>query len=134
MQYVLVGFDAAQLADADALRPAYPREIVSQQIDDHHVFGAVLFAGQQFGFGRAVGGRIAGARPGALDRPRLDLAVEDLQEPFGRGADDLELAQVEVAGKRRRVAAPQPPVKRQASSRAAANSRCERFTWNASPA
>ena len=99
-----IRLDAAQLADADALGPAHPGEVVPQQIDDHHVFGAVLFAGQQLGLGRAVGGRIAGARPGALDRPRLDLAVENLQEPFGRSAQDLELARVEVAGKRRRIA------------------------------
>ena len=109
---MLVGLDAAELPDADAAGVAHPGKVVPHEIDDHHVLGAVLFAGQQLGLGGAVDGRIAGSRPRSLDRPRLDLAIRNAKESFGRGADDLEFAQIEVTGERRRVAAAQTEVQR----------------------
>ena len=59
----------------------------------------------------------------------------NLQKALGRGADDLELAQVEIAGKRGRIATPQSQVQAPPNrSRAGNNSRCARFTWKMSPA
>ena len=57
------------------------------------------------------------ARPGALDRPGLDLAVLHAQEALRRGAGDDEIAQVEVAGERRGVALAQPAVQLQRRQR-----------------
>ena len=53
-------------------------EVVAGEVDDHHVLGVVLAAGAQRGAG---GG-------GALDRPRLDVAVAHPQEALGRRRDD----------------------------------------------
>ena len=71
---------------------ADPREIVPQQVDDHHVLGPIFFACATR-FGRSVDGRIAGARPGSFDRPRLHLAGYRREKSLGRGAEDLKLAQ-----------------------------------------
>ena len=109
---VLVALQPAQLLHANAPRPADAAQIVPQEIDDHDVFGPILLAAAKFVGRPAVLCRVDGSRPGALDRPRLDGAGGHLQEPLGRGADDLEIAQVEIPGKRRRIAPPQPPVQR----------------------
>ena len=50
--------------------------------------------------------------PRALDRPRFDLALTNLQEAFGRRADDLKRPQIEIARERGRIALPQPQVQR----------------------
>ena len=46
--------EPAQPRDADRARPADPPEVVAQDVDDHHVLGPVLGAGQQLGRERPV--------------------------------------------------------------------------------
>ena len=46
--------EPAQARDADAPRPADPAEVVAQDVDDHHVLGAVLGARQQLARERPV--------------------------------------------------------------------------------
>ena len=72
----------AKLADIDRMRPADPREIVAQQIDDHHVLRPILLAAQQ---GLGLVAVLLGRRPpgpGSLDRAGLDPTVGQFQKPF----------------------------------------------------
>ena len=81
--------EAAEARDANGARPADPSEVVAQDVDDHHVLGAVLGAGQQLARERPVRGGVAPARAGALDRIGLDDAVRvDREERFGRGREE----------------------------------------------
>ncbi len=95
------------MTDAHAADAA---EIVAQQIDDHQILGAILLAGAQFGGERGIFGGIPAARPCALDRPRLDLAVAQRTgtAPARRTADAVSpnsRKAAKVAGLRRRSAA-----------------------------
>ena len=54
--------ERAQLGHRDAAVAADAREVVAQQVDDHHVLGAVLLAGRQLGRERVVLGRRAAPR------------------------------------------------------------------------
>src|SRR5262249_61049344 len=90
-----------------------PPQVVAEQIDDHHVLGPVLGAGEQLGDAGLVLRRSGAARPGALDRASLHRAVFDPEEPFRRGAGEDEIPQVEVAGEWRRVALTQAAVQLQ---------------------
>ena len=40
-------FEFAEFFDLDAAKFAHAAEIVAEQIDDHRVFGTVLFAGEK---------------------------------------------------------------------------------------
>ena len=42
--HVLVALHGAQLLDPHAFGLADPRQVIPQQVDDHHVFGPVLLA------------------------------------------------------------------------------------------
>lgn len=97
----------------DRTGPGHRPQVVAQQVDDHQVLGAVLLARRQLSPQRRVsrGGRAA--RPGALDRPRLDGAVRaDQQEPLGRAAQHRQIAEPQVCPVRHRLAPPQRPVGR----------------------
>ena len=122
--------EAAQARDADRARLADPAEVVAQDVDDHHVLGAVLGAGQQLAGERAVLGPVAAARPRALDRVAGDDAVRvDRQERLGRGATGAPAAgrspgdgpEVEVGREQRRVAGPQAAVARPTGRRRTAS-------------
>ena len=85
----------AELGRQHRVVAADPAQVVAQEIDDHHVLGPVLGAGQQLrAQPRILLGR-APARPRALDRPRLDLPPPQLQEPLRRRRRDRHLAEVE---------------------------------------
>ena len=62
---MLVRLQAAKLADPHALGPADPRQVVSQQVDDHDVLGPVLLAVAKFDLGRrsACGSPVRGRVP-----------------------------------------------------------------------
>mmetsp|Transcript_41925 Transcript_41925/g.132456 ORF Transcript_41925/g.132456 Transcript_41925/m.132456 type:complete len:441 (+) Transcript_41925:102-1424(+) len=134
-----VGFDGHQLWHADRADPADAAEVVSHEVDDHQVLGAVLRRSAQ---GLGIGGVELGRRPSRhrpFDRLRLDGAVgADAQETLGGGAADAEGAprgglplatlgrgggsegrQVEVqeGGVRRRVDAAQGEVQRERGGR-----------------
>ena len=112
MLHELGDFQPAQFADDDAFRPADARQIVPQQIDDHHVFGGVLFALPEFVASEQIGLWTGSPAARAFDRSGFDLSSDDLQEPFGRSDENLEFAEVEIAGKRGRVSPPEPLVER----------------------
>ena len=76
-------FQFGQLLDLDTAQPAHPAQVVAQKVDDHQVFGLVLFAFEQVAgqLGIFAGGPAPG--PGSLDRPGRDMAAEcQFQEPF----------------------------------------------------
>ena len=97
--------DRAVLAD--------PAEVVAPEVDEHHVLGALLRVGEQR-LGLAAILLLGGAaRVGAGDRPRLDPAPADLDQRLGRGAGDLEVAELEEVHVGRRVDRAQAAVDRE---------------------
>ena len=84
----------AQVGHGHRAGRADPPEVVADQVDDHHVLGAVLV--QQVRRGAA----------GALDRAGLDGPAVAAQEQLRRRGDDLDAVrgQADRAGVRRRVA------------------------------
>ena len=101
-----------ELGDADRARAAHPREVVPQQIHDHHVLGAVLLA---LGQGAAQRGVVHGTEPagaGSLDRPGLHVAAVfiEAEKPLGRGAHHLQPVEAQVRGKGRGIPAAEPPI------------------------
>ena len=107
--------------------PAHAADVVSAEVDQHQVLGALLGVGEQLGLeARVVGlGRAAAARPGNGQHERSALgpvAVRegprvDAGQHFGAGADEREVAlglvqpvDVEVEQVRARVDLPQRAV------------------------
>ena len=74
-----------EFIDAHRAGLAHAPEIVALQIDQHHVFRALLrMRGQLRHFGQ-VTVRIAAARPRASDGPRIDTPVTgDAHQPLRR--------------------------------------------------
>ena len=95
-----VGLDLHQPLDVHAAVLAHAPEVVAAEVDEHHVLGALLLVGEQLGGDRGV---VLAARPGAGDRARGDVAAVDRQQRLGRGADDLEVLEVEEVHVRARV-------------------------------
>ena len=130
-------FQAAQPRDPDRAGLAHAAEVVAQHVDDHHVLGTVLGAGQQLAGERAVLGAVATARARALDRVRGDQAVRvDREERLGRGGQEgarpaglLRRPEVEVRGEQRRVARAQPAVSPHGSPEYGVSSRRVRLAW-----
>ena len=126
-----------QLRDPHRSRPAHPRQVVPQQVDDHHVLGPILVALRER---PAEGGVVHRAEPagaGALDGPGLDVpaVLVEAEEPLGRRAQDRDVAEVEVGGERRRIpAAAAFDIDRKAARRSGAWNRWERLAWKMSPA
>ena len=106
-----------QLRHPHAAGPADARQVVAQQVHDHHVLGAVLLAlGQRLAQRRVVH-RPEAARPRALDRAgsRPARPVER-QEALGRRAEDGHV----VAGRDTRRTARGSRARRRAIERRAA--------------
>ena len=103
-----VALQAHQLWHLDRAALADAAEVVAQEIDDHHVLGAVLAAADQL---RRLIGVLLGIdhpRPRAFNRTRLDSAAwADLQEAFRRGRDHRLPGGDHEAGKGGRAAPPQ---------------------------
>src|SRR6266436_2505032 len=92
-------------------RPTHARQVVPEEVHDHHVLGPVLVALYQGAGQRRVvlGGEPA--RTGSLDGPGLDPAVRlHLQEALGGRARDDQVAEIEKGGEGRGVTLPQPAV------------------------
>ena len=112
--------EPAEARHADGARRADPAEVVAEDVDDHHVLGAVLLAREQLAGERAV--LVAGpaARPGALDRVGRDVAVRGRPRgtaparPTGspRRPAPSRACRGTPAIAERRVAGPQPAVER----------------------
>ena len=72
-----VVLDREQGGHLDRAELAHPAEVVADEVDDHHVLGAVL-VGEPARVGR-----------GALDRAGLDDVAVARQEPLGRRGRDV---------------------------------------------
>lgn len=96
--------ERTKLRDTDAAGLACAGEIVTQEVDDHYVLGAVFGGDRELLAGGAIEGGIASAGGGAFDGARFDMAVGDAEEAFGRSTRNLPAAGIEVAGHRRGVA------------------------------
>ena len=110
MMHILIVSNRHNARDADCSRKHNAAQVVAQQVDDHDVFGSILFAMhtvQNLAGDRPPAWR---ARPSALDRPCFDVAVLDVQKPFRRRTSDHEVAEIEIAGERSGFAFTQPPV------------------------
>ena len=82
-------FQPAQPRDADRAGLADAAEVVAQDVDDHHVLGAVLGAGQQLAREPAILGAVAAARSRALDRVGGDQRRRvDREERLRRGRQE----------------------------------------------
>ena len=92
---------------------ADPAEVVAAEVDQHHVLGALLRVGEQRLGLAAVLLLVGAARIGAGDRPRLGPAPGHLDQRLGRGAGDLEVAELEEVHVRRRVDGAQAAVDRE---------------------
>ena len=104
---VRVRLDLHQALDVHAAVHAHAAEVVAAEVHEHHVLGALLLVGEQLGGDRGV---VLAARPGAGDRARGDVAAVDRQQRLRRGADDLEVLEVEEVHVRRRVHRAQPAI------------------------
>ena len=105
-------------------------EVVAQQVDDHHVLGAVLHGRRELGASAAssVGRRAAAAR--ALDRPRLAAVALDPQEQLRRDRGDRRAARLEVRGVVARARRHQPLEQREPAVSHGTSSTCARLTSN----
>ena len=92
---------------------ADPAEVVAAEVDQHHVLGALLGVVEQRLRLGAVLLLVGAARVGAGDRPRLGAAAAHLDQRLGRGAGDLEVAELEEVHVRRRVDGAQAAVDRE---------------------
>jgi len=90
-----------------------PPGVVAAEVEQLDVFGALLLVGQQFGRQRLVflEGRAAFARPG--DRAHGDGVAFEAHENLRRGADDVEVLEVEIEHVGRGVDRAQGAVERQ---------------------
>ena len=113
--------EAAEARDADGARDADAAEVVAQDVDDHHVLGPVLGAGEELARERPVLLARPAARPGALDRVASRRRRPASTDRNGSGDADRiargrpvsrTRAEVEVRREQRRIAGPQPPVER----------------------
>jgi hypothetical protein len=103
VDHVRVGLHDHEVLDLDRAVLAHPSEVVAAEVDQHHVLGALLLVGQQLGGDRLV---VLPARAGARDGPRARPAAGHRQQRLRRGADDLEVLEVQEVHVRRRVAPP----------------------------
>ena len=113
VHHVRVALDVHEPLDPDRARRAHAGEIVAGKVDQHHVLGPLLVGRHQLGLHGVILGSVAAAGPGAGDRPQLAFPV--CPQPhvgLGRGADQLEGAEVQQEHVRRRIHRPQRPVER----------------------
>ena len=91
MHHVRVGLDRHERLDGDGAVLADATQIVSPEIDEHHVLGALLLVLEQARGDHDVLLGVGAARARAGDRPRGDGAAGDGQQRLGAGAGDLEV-------------------------------------------
>src|SRR5262249_19395923 len=97
--------EGTERLDAYGTIAADSPQVIAQEIDNHHVFGAVLGAHREFAAAKHVLLRAeVAARASPLDGTGLHLVPIDLEKALRRGAGDHEIADIQVRGKRRRIA------------------------------
>src|SRR5690606_15408750 len=112
VMHIREALDIVELRDLDGPGHADFAEIVAQEIDDHDVLCAILLARAKLLGERDVALPIRRARPGALDRLRLDATARDLQEALRRRRQHVELRQPEIRRERRGAQAPEREIGR----------------------
>ena len=113
MLHRLVGFDDTQTRHADRSRRTDFRQIVAQQIDDHHVLGLILFAFTQFVLREEIRFRSMPSPPSPFDRPRLDHSLLHANESLRRSTRNHPIVVSEVSRERCRVQFSQPQIQRE---------------------
>ncbi len=88
MVHVCIALDGHELVDPDRARLAKTAEVVSLEIDQHHMFGLFLGAASQLGDRGRVAARQPRAR--ARDRPGIDMPALYAHQPFRRTRKDRE--------------------------------------------
>ncbi len=96
MHDMAVALDHELLAHLHRTGLGNAADIVAAEIDQHHVFGALLRIGQQFRFQRQVLFGSGPARTSAGDRPDRDHAIAQPRQDFRRRANHLGAADIDV--------------------------------------
>ena len=117
VEHVAVALDLHVLAHGHGAGAAHPSEIVTAEIDQHHVLGPLLrilleLLGQDL-----VLARIDAPWPRARDRMGGQLVALRLEQELRRGADDLELRRTDEEEIWARVDAPKRSIQADAVER-----------------
>ncbi len=93
-----IGLKLVQRRHGDTADPRHLGQVVTHQVDDHQVFGAVLGAGQEVLRQGGIPGGGRAARPRALDRPGLKraVAVEANEALWAVGYQDAPVTQIDI--------------------------------------
>ena len=83
MQHVAVLLDLHVAADRDRACPRHAAQVVASEVDEHHVFGALLRIALELFGEQGVLACIGAARPRSGDRVGRDLVALDLEEQLG---------------------------------------------------
>ena len=110
MHHVRIALDAHEVPDLDLAEAGHPADVVPRQIHEHHVLGALLLVGEQFGRQRRVFLGSGAAGPGPRDRAGLDHPVFGAGHHLGRCSGHHQAVEVEVVHVRRRVHHPERAV------------------------
>jgi len=103
MHHVGIALDDHELVHLHTAVGGHASDVVSPEINEHEVFGALLGIVEEiFGEGLIFGFR-APARPGAGDGTHLDGAFLEPDENLGRGTDEGLVPQAEIEEIGRRV-------------------------------
>src|SRR5688500_16846297 len=92
--------DSAEFIDFDTSEFANTPEVVSKKIDDHRIFGAVLFAAYQLGPKFFIVRGCSPAGSSALYRRCGDRPALDFEKSFGGRGNDCRIPTLEVSRKR----------------------------------
>ncbi len=79
-----IGFESTQHWHFHRAGLRHARQVVAQEVDDHHVFRPVLAARRQVGDERSIARRVGIATARALDGTRFHMRIDAAQEPLGR--------------------------------------------------
>ncbi len=108
-----VGFEATQDRDLNTSRLANTRQIVTEQVDNHDILGAVLATGQEVRFQNGIHPGIVDTAARALDGAGLGTCSIVAREPFRGTRADRDLAKIQVGSERRGVVAPENLIERE---------------------
>src|SRR2546426_1602744 len=95
--------DAAEFADF--------AEVIPLEVDDHHVLRGVFLACEELVCESMILGGGSTAGPGPFDRPRLDVAATDSEEPFRTRGQQAVVSGLEETSERRGRAFPEALVR-----------------------
>ena len=99
-----VGFHLAKLCDVYTVGLTNARQIVPQQIDNHHVFRLIFLALTKFIAAEKVGFGGGTTLAGSLNWSSLHFALSNANKPFRRGTQNRPVGSGKVTGKRSRIA------------------------------